>query len=110
MAHSADVVAGNLRRLKAVFPEAFTEGKIDFAVLKQLLGNEKEKLPSLDAPLRFLFSHSALRQGWEYNPNVFRICTLRDIRTERERRQTMRPVRGGEKPRRPVRGHRLIVA
>ena len=42
-AHSADVVAGNLRRLKAVFPEAFTEGKIDFAVLKQLLGDEVEE-------------------------------------------------------------------
>ena len=49
---------------------------------------EKEKLLSLDTPLKFIFSHSALREGWD-NPNVFQICTLRDIRTERERRQTI---------------------
>ena len=35
---SADVVAENLEHLKVLFPEAFTEGKIDFAVLQQLLG------------------------------------------------------------------------
>ena len=35
---SADVVAKNLEQLKALFPGAFTEGKIDFEVLKQLLG------------------------------------------------------------------------
>jgi len=35
---SADNLAGNIEELKALFPEAFTEGKIDFAVLKQLLG------------------------------------------------------------------------
>ena len=42
-AHSADVVAGNLRRLKAVFPEAFVEGKVDFGVLKQLLGDQVDE-------------------------------------------------------------------
>ena len=36
--HSADIVAGNIDTLKALFPEAFTEGKVDFEVLKQLLG------------------------------------------------------------------------
>ena len=36
---SADVVGENLAKLKTLFPEAFTEGKIDFAVLKQLLGD-----------------------------------------------------------------------
>ena len=35
---SADIVAGNIEQLKALFPEAFTEGKVDFEVLKQLLG------------------------------------------------------------------------
>ena len=43
---SADVVAENLERLKALFPETFTEGKIDFEVFKQLLGgvvNEREE-------------------------------------------------------------------
>ena len=53
-----------------------------------LIMKEKEKLLSLETPLKFVFSHSALREGWD-NPNVFQICTLRDIRTERERRQTI---------------------
>ena len=53
-----------------------------------LIMREKEKLLSLDTPLKFIFSHSALREGWD-NPNVFQICTLRDIRSERERRQTI---------------------
>ena len=35
---SPDLVAGNIEQLKALFPEAFTEGKVDFEVLKQLLG------------------------------------------------------------------------
>ena len=53
-----------------------------------LIMKEKEKLLSLEEPLRFIFSHSALREGWD-NPNVFQICALREIRTERERRQTI---------------------
>ena len=53
-----------------------------------LIMREKEKLLSLHTPLKFIFSHSALREGWD-NPNVFQICTLRDIQTERERRQTI---------------------
>jgi len=53
-----------------------------------LIMRDKEKLLSLETPLKFIFSHSALREGWD-NPNVFQICTLRDIQTERERRQTI---------------------
>ena len=53
-----------------------------------LIMKEKEKLLSFEAPLKFIFSHSALREGWD-SPNVFQICTLRDIQTERERRQTI---------------------
>lgn len=53
-----------------------------------LIMRDKEKLLDLATPLKFIFSHSALREGWD-NPNVFQICTLRDIRTERERRQTI---------------------
>ncbi len=37
----------------------------------------KEKLLSFDEPLRFIFSHSALKEGWD-NPNVFQICTLNE--------------------------------
>lgn len=53
-----------------------------------LIMKEKEKLLLFETPLKFIFSHSALREGWD-NPNIFQICTLRDIRTERERRQTI---------------------
>jgi type III restriction enzyme len=49
---------------------------------------DKEKLLALDTPLKFIFSHSALKEGWD-NPNVFQICTLREIGSERERRQTI---------------------
>jgi len=53
-----------------------------------LIMRDKEKLLSLATPLKFIFSHSALREGWD-NPNVFQICTLRDIQSERMRRQTI---------------------
>jgi type III restriction enzyme len=53
-----------------------------------LIMKEKEKLLSFETPLKFIFSHSALKEGWD-NPNIFQICTLRDIQTERERRQTI---------------------
>ena len=53
-----------------------------------LIMKDKERLLSFDTPLKFIFSHSALKEGWD-NPNVFQICTLRDIGSERERRQTI---------------------
>ena len=53
-----------------------------------LIMKEKERLLSLDEPLRFVFSHSALREGWD-NPNIFQICALRDMHSELERRQTI---------------------
>ncbi len=42
-----------------------------------LIMKDKEKLLSFDSKLRFIFSHTALREGWD-NPNVFQICTLKD--------------------------------
>lgn len=48
----------------------------------------KEKLLSFSNPVRFIFSHSALKEGWD-NPNVFQICSLREMGSERERRQTL---------------------
>ncbi len=53
-----------------------------------LIMKEKEKLLSFDTPLKFIFSHSALKEGWD-NPNVFQICALREMGSERERRQTI---------------------
>ncbi len=51
-----------------------------------LIMREKEKLLSFDEPVSFIFSHSALREGWD-NPNVFQICTMREVGSETERRQ-----------------------
>jgi type III restriction enzyme len=51
-----------------------------------LIMRDKERLLSFDEPISFIFSHSALREGWD-NPNVFQICTLREVGSETERRQ-----------------------
>ena len=51
-----------------------------------LIMRDKERLLSPDEPLRFIFSHSALREGWD-NPNVFQICTLNESRSEMKKRQ-----------------------
>lgn len=53
-----------------------------------LIMKDKARLLSHDTPARFIFSHSALREGWD-NPNVFQICTLREMGGETERRQTI---------------------
>ena len=54
----------------------------------RLIMREKEALLALDTPLQFIFSHSALREGWD-NPNVFQICILRDMHSAHQRRQTI---------------------
>ena len=51
-----------------------------------LIMRDKEKLLSFDSKLRFIFSHSALREGWD-NPNVFQICTLNETKSEVKKRQ-----------------------
>ena len=51
-----------------------------------LILKDKEKLLSFDEPTRFIFSHSALREGWD-NPNVFVICTLKHSDNTVSRRQ-----------------------
>jgi type III restriction enzyme len=48
----------------------------------------KEQLLGMDEPLKFIFSHSALREGWD-NPNVFQICMLREGGSTKDRRQTL---------------------
>ncbi len=51
-----------------------------------LIMKDKERLLSPEEPLRFIFSHSALREGWD-NPNVFQICTLNESRSAVKKRQ-----------------------
>jgi type III restriction enzyme len=51
-----------------------------------LIMKDKEKLLDPTVPLRFIFSHSALREGWD-NPNVFQICTLNETQSVEKKRQ-----------------------
>ena len=52
----------------------------------QLIMKDKERLLSFDEPTCFIFSHSALREGWD-SPNVFQICTLNQTVSEMKKRQ-----------------------
>ncbi len=51
-----------------------------------LIMRDKERLLSFDEPVSFIFTHSALREGWD-NPNVFQICTLNNTASEVKKRQ-----------------------
>jgi type III restriction enzyme len=53
-----------------------------------LIMRDKARLLDQKVPVRFIFSHSALREGWD-NPNVFQICALREMGQSAERRQTI---------------------
>ena len=55
-------------------------------VVYDLIMKDKERLLSFDEPVAFVFSHSALREGWD-NPNVFQICTLNQTVSEMKKRQ-----------------------
>ncbi len=52
----------------------------------ELIMKNKEKLLSFSTPVRFIFSHSALKEGWD-NPNIFQICTLRHTKSTISKRQ-----------------------
>ena len=62
-----------------------TEFSDDISAYDLILKN-KERLLSFDEPTRFIFSHSALREGWD-NPNVFQICTLKHSDSSTQKRQ-----------------------
>lgn len=51
-----------------------------------LIMRDKERLLSLEEPVRFIFLHSALKKGWD-NPNIFQICTLKKSNAETRKRQ-----------------------
>lgn len=61
-------------------------GLTDDVSAYDLILKDKERLLSFEEPTRFLFSHSALREGWD-NPNVFVICTLKHSENTISRRQ-----------------------
>lgn len=70
---------------KGVFKDTNGTTKDDDDTYAKIMRN-KEQLLSLDEPLKFIFSHSALREGWD-NPNVFLICTLNETRSSVKKRQ-----------------------
>jgi type III restriction enzyme len=70
---------------KGVFKDTKGDTQADGDVYS-LIMKEKERLLSIDEPLRFIFSHSALREGWD-NPNVFQICTLNETKSAMKKRQ-----------------------
>ncbi|WP_130819603.1 type III restriction-modification system endonuclease [Anaerococcus vaginimassiliensis] len=63
-----------------------TTGMSDDISAYDLILKNKERLLSFDEPTRFIFSHSALREGWD-NPNVFQICTLKQGQSTTMKRQ-----------------------
>lgn len=84
----------------AYFAEMRKKGSTTFVDSKEGRGNAsdesaydlimkgKEKLLDQSNPVRFIFSHSALKEGWD-NPNVFQICMMRESSSENDRRQTI---------------------
>lgn len=62
------------------------EGGSDDVSAYDLIMKNKERLLDFKEPVRFIFSHSALREGWD-NPNVFQICTLRESDAKIKKRQ-----------------------
>jgi type III restriction enzyme len=77
---------------KGAYKDTRGTGEADTSTY-DLIMRDKERLLSTDEPLRFIFSHSALREGWD-NPNVFQICTLNDSKsTDRKRQEIGRGLR-----------------
>ncbi len=62
------------------------DGKIDDVDAYDLIMRDKERLLDFQTPVRFIFSHSTLREGWD-NPNVFQICALKQSSSDVRRRQ-----------------------
>lgn len=92
MPELADVHAGYFAEKKGVAKEARADSK-DAADAFERIMRKKQELLSFDEPLRFIFSHSALSEGWD-NPNVFTICNLQDGKsTMRKRQQVGRGLR-----------------
>ncbi|WP_331456873.1 DEAD/DEAH box helicase family protein [Corynebacterium zhongnanshanii] len=83
----AQMKAGKGKAAPMTFKDSSGKTKADDDAY-ELIMKDKARLLSMNEPVRFIFSHSALREGWD-NPNIFQICTLRDMSTETERRQTI---------------------
>lgn len=83
---SIDKVVKKDNRDEYIFKETATGNAKADEDAYNLIMRDKEKLLSFDSKLRFIFSHSTLREGWD-NPNVFQICTLNETQSDIKRRQ-----------------------
>ena len=82
---AADARDGYFSVTKGKASDTNGDSKVDAESYDRILKN-KERLLSPEEPVRFIFSHSALSEGWD-NPNVFTICNLQDTQSEVRRRQ-----------------------
>lgn len=84
---ASEVHNGYFSRDKKGHYVQLTEKKMqDDVSAYDLIMKDKERLLSFSEPTRFIFSHSALKEGWD-NPNVFQICTLKDSDNQTKKRQ-----------------------
>ncbi|MDA8003437.1 MAG: restriction endonuclease subunit R, partial [Alphaproteobacteria bacterium] len=74
------------RDKKGHLKDSTERGSKDDEDAYNLIMRDKERLLDPKEPLRFIFSHSALREGWD-NPNVFQICTLNETASAQKKRQ-----------------------
>ncbi|MBO0473651.1 type III restriction enzyme [Enterococcus sp. DIV0840] len=81
----SDVMSAYFSQDKKGLKDTKGTTKVDEETYDLIMKN-KEKLLSFDNPVRFIFSHSALREGWD-NPNIFQICTLNETISETRKRQ-----------------------
>lgn len=77
---------GKGANVKTIWVDSTEKGSKKDDDTYSLIMKDKERLLSLDEPLQFIFSHSALREGWD-NPNVFQICTLNETKSVMKKRQ-----------------------
>lgn len=77
---------GKGAKAKTVWVDTTEKGSAKDDSTYELIMRDKERLLSMSEPLQFIFSHSALREGWD-NPNVFQICTLNESHSAMKKRQ-----------------------
>jgi type III restriction enzyme len=77
---------GKGAKVKTVWVDSTERGSAKDDSTYELIMRDKERLLSMSEPLQFIFSHSALREGWD-NPNVFQICTLNESHSAMKKRQ-----------------------
>jgi len=89
--NATEIYASYFAKRKSGFVDVLKSNDSDRKLAKKtydLIMKDKEKLLSFDENVSFIFSHSALKEGWD-NPNVFFITTLNDTKSEMKKRQIL---------------------